>query len=98
MKKKKKKDPICTWCEEPVTKDDERAPIINEVWHRECGIRAIVGTMAHIQGRCSCFAPFNDPEEEDPPGMTRREAARAAAKAADELAEKMSRMSPGGVC
>lgn len=42
--------------------------------HRECAIRNIVGSVGHIRGTCSCKGGT----EEDPPGMTKRQAAEAA--------------------
>lgn len=42
--------------------------------HWECAARAVLGSVGHQQGRCGCYGGT----EEDPPGMTRREAARAA--------------------
>jgi hypothetical protein len=42
--------------------------------HRECLVRMVVGSVGHQLRRCSCFGGG----EEDPPGMTPREAARAA--------------------
>jgi hypothetical protein len=43
-------------------------------WHRECLLRSVVGSVGHQLGRCSCYGG----DEDDPPGMTPREAARAA--------------------
>ena len=44
--------------------------------HRECFLRRIVGSVGHQQGTCSCYGG----QEEDPPEMTKREAALAATK------------------
>lgn len=44
------------------------------VQHRECLLRHVVGSVGHQLGKCSCFGG----DYEDPPGMTKREAARAA--------------------
>jgi hypothetical protein len=46
--------------------------------HRECGIRRTVGSVGHQTGRCTCFV-HNGEAYDDPPEMTRRQAARAAA-------------------
>lgn len=43
-------------------------------WHQECTIRSIIGSVGHQEKRCSCFGGT----EEDPEGMTKREAAKAA--------------------
>lgn len=45
--------------------------------HLECQLRNIFGSVGHIEGRCSCAGG----DEEDPPGLSRREAARAAVAA-----------------
>jgi hypothetical protein len=68
--------PDCIHCGEPVTEQDRRFTYANgPVVHAECDLRAIAGSVGHQLGRCSCFGG----DEEDPPGMTKREAARAAA-------------------
>lgn len=43
-------------------------------YHRECFLRSIFGSVGHQLGTCSCEGGH----DEDPPGMTKREAARAA--------------------
>lgn len=50
---------------------DDGAP-----FHRACFFRTTIGSVAHLQKRCSCYIPGST--EEDPPGMTRRQAAQAA--------------------
>lgn len=42
--------------------------------HRECQMRALFGSVGHQQGQCACYGGT----QEDPPGMTAREAAKAA--------------------
>lgn len=44
--------------------------------HSECQCRSIVGSVGHQKGLCSCLG--GPGTEDDPPGMTKREAARAA--------------------
>jgi hypothetical protein len=46
----------------------------SEAWHRECYLRMVVGSVGHQLGRCSCHGGT----EEDPEGMSTREAAAAA--------------------
>ncbi len=82
-------DPLCMWCDEPVAESDLRAlPISGGMMHRECGIRMVLGSVAHLERRCSCFVDIDsrlacmDDPPGDPPGMTRREAARAAVELA----------------
>jgi len=72
----------CAFCEEPIELGDRGCtiPHIEErgasekPYHFECHIRMIVGSLAHQQRRCSCYGGT----EHDPPGMTLRQAARAA--------------------
>lgn len=63
----------CGWCDEPLLPHEERAPFGPE--HYECSLRSIIGSLGHQRGLCSCYGGT----EEDPPGMTRRQAAAAAA-------------------
>lgn len=67
---------ICVWCEEPVLADEQH-PMYGQPMHQECGVRSVAGSVGHIHGECSCFGGT----EEDPKGMTRREAAKAALEA-----------------
>jgi hypothetical protein len=79
----------CLHCDEPVTGDDIVAgasthqPLMKadgtcdfRGLHRECEGRMVFGSVGHQLGRCSCRGC--DGTMEDPPGMTKREAARAA--------------------
>lgn len=47
--------------------------------HRECMARMVLGSVAHIEGRCSCKVP--GAAEGDDPKLTKREAAKAALEA-----------------
>lgn len=71
---------FCQWCEEPVTRREVRfSAVVNsagQVTHFDCSLRSAIGSVGHQMKRCSCYGGT----EEDPPGMTRREAARAAAQ------------------
>ena len=80
-------DTMCAWCDERIDAQDYgyAIPLVRPIdavmtqyRHHECFARCILGSVAHQNRRCSCFVPGS--EEEDPPGMTRREAARAALK------------------
>lgn len=44
--------------------------------HYECGMRLVVGSVGHQNKTCFCFGG----QDEDPPGMTKREAAREATR------------------
>lgn len=71
----------CLHCHEPigvgdrgllrmtVTADGARV----EPLHRECDLRAMVGSLGHVRGRCACYGGT----EEDPPGLSARDAAKA---------------------
>lgn len=64
---------ICVYCEEPILPEDHK-PL--EAWiqrnvHNECLVREIAGSAAHQLGECTCFGGTR----EDPPGMTKRQAA-----------------------
>jgi hypothetical protein len=61
----------CAYCQEPL---DGPLPM-----HPECSFRAVGGSVAHIEQRCSCFVPGS--AEGDPPGLTLREGAHAAVEA-----------------
>ncbi len=67
---------VCTWCDEPVVEGDYG--VINradQLIHYECMIRSACGSVGHQMHKCSCYGGT----EEDPTGMTKREAAKAAA-------------------
>lgn len=71
---------VCIHCDEPVLSSEEREQYANgPIAHRECFARRVIGSLAHIERRCSCYVPGATCT--DPPEMTRREAARAAVKA-----------------
>jgi hypothetical protein len=76
----------CLWCGETVEAGDQGVvmPTIREggasmePLHLECHMRQVVGGVRHIEGRCLCCGGTEEP---DPPGVTRREAARRAERA-----------------
>lgn len=67
----------CKYCDEEIlpgeTVPGERAPNLYDL-HHECAIRIVIGSAAHHLNECLCFGG----SREDPPGMTRRQAARLA--------------------
>lgn len=83
----------CLWCEEPVSAGEraEATVLVSEGgptmrWrHWECAARAALGSVGHQMGRCSCHGGT----EEDPPGLTRRQAAQAAWDLARERPESV---------
>lgn len=81
---------LCLWCEEAVVEGDvgTMQAVVDLVdgqpatssrpSHYECSMRSVIGSVAHLEGRCSCVTP--GAEEGDPAGMSRREAAIAAVR------------------
>lgn len=75
---------ICLWCEEEVEEGDmgTMQAVVGAAGssvrpiHHECSMRSVIGSVAHVEGRCSCFVP--GALEGDDPRLTRRQAARAA--------------------
>lgn len=55
------------------------------VYHVECWVRSVLGSVGHQLGVCSCFTTGVDAYE-DPPGMSLREAAKAACELANQRA------------
>jgi len=70
---------ICQHCEEPILDGELSPQPVNAPMHFECAARGVLGSVAHIERRCSCFVEGS--EEGDPPEMTKRQAARAALEA-----------------
>lgn len=65
----------CLHCEEAIVEGD--IGTVNyggQIMHYECGMRGVIGSVGHQNRTCSCYGGT----EEDPPGMTRRQAAQAA--------------------
>jgi hypothetical protein len=63
----------CGYCTEKILPGEEDP--WNADRHLECGLRSAVGSAAHQLKECSCFGGTR----EDPPGMSRRDAAKLAA-------------------
>ncbi len=75
----------CFRCGELVLETDKRLyyPGIDQPLHQACYIRPLIGSVAHIEKRCSCFVP--GAEETDDPSLTRRQAAEASLAALERL-------------
>jgi len=70
----------CAWCDEPIDAEDSGVIYSNgPAMHFECFIRSFAGSVAHIERRCPCFVAGS--KDHDDPGLTKREAARAAMRA-----------------
>lgn len=77
----------CGWCEEIIVAGDSGLiiPHIGDEgaeqrpYHRACFLRSCIGSLGHQARTCSCFGG----QMEDPPGLTKRQAAQAAAEYAE---------------
>jgi len=70
----------CIWCDEVIPPTEARHTYANgPAAHRACALRQVIGSVAHLERRCSCYVP--GATEGDPDGLTRREAAEAAVQA-----------------
>lgn len=69
--------PPCLWCNEPILCRDLRHSLLPD-FHYACALRQVIGSIGHIQGKCGCFVK-DGPTEDDPPGLTRRQAAQLVA-------------------
>ena len=67
---------LCGFCGEPI--DGPECPLQGspQHLHQECGIRLVIGSVAHLERRCGCYVAGS--EEGDPPHLTLRQAAHAA--------------------
>ncbi len=72
----------CAHCDEPIEIKDQGMMIDNFgepsvlPWHLDCFLRSVVGSVGHLNKKCHCFGGT----EEDPPNMSKREAASAAVR------------------
>jgi len=77
----------CIWCDEVLLPSDTRHTYANgPSAHRACALRQVVGSVAHLERRCSCYVP--GATEGDPDGLTRRAAAEAAVQAFMRLGQE----------
>ena len=73
----------CQYCEEPIQMGERGVVYANgPVNHIECFMRSLFGSVAHQNKTCACFIPGST--EADPPGLSLREAAREALRAAGQ--------------
>lgn len=80
------KQRVCARCDEPILPGDPQNGTGQHLFHAECFFRMVMGCVAHIEGRCSCYVPGSN--DHDPEGMTLREAARAAVRAWEKRERK----------
>lgn len=70
----------CVWCREAIAAGERCWRFANgPLAHRVCAFRQVVGSVAHVERRCSCYVA--SATDGDPEGLTRREAAEAAVQA-----------------
>lgn len=67
----------CLWCEEMVAQGDLRHSLVPGT-HYACAVRAVAGSVGHQQGKCGCYVK-DGTAEDDPPQLSKRQAARLAA-------------------
>lgn len=70
----------CLFCETPIAEGDNgvmMAAVDKGGWkmvplHKECNLRMVVGSIAHLEHRCPCYGGHDG----DPVGVSKREAAK----------------------
>lgn len=67
----------CLWCDEAVMPGDMMHALLPG-YHYACAMRVGSGSIGHLQERCSCYVQ-DGTHEDDPPGITKRQAARLVA-------------------
>lgn len=96
---------LCVYCDEPVLEGErveeryvvvQQTPLSREtkevmcdvrLIHFECAARGTLGSVGHQLRKCSCWGGTED----DPPHMTKRQAAQAALQLAHSLANHFVR-------
>lgn len=67
----------CPWCLEDVLPGERFTATMNgERFHQECMARQVIGPVAHLERRCSCYVLGS--EVSDDPSLSKRDAAREA--------------------
>ena len=67
----------CLWCDELVMPGDLMHSLLSG-YHYACALRTALGSIGHVHGTCSCYVT-DGTHEDDPPGLTKRQAARMVA-------------------
>lgn len=69
---------ICLHCREEIAAGDRIMPFNNGdvLMHFACGMRGVIGSVAHLERRCSCYCAGSS--EADPAELSPRQAAEAA--------------------
>jgi len=64
----------CFYCDEEMVDGEALTDTRPERFHRECLVRIVSGSVGHQMHECECYGGTRG----DPPGLSLREAARAA--------------------
>ena len=64
----------CSYCGDLIEEHDIGTLAEGRLLHYECSMRLAVGSIGHQAGECSCHGG----DQDDPPGLTRHEAAMVA--------------------
>lgn len=70
---------ICQFCSEPITEAEQELSTPKfggAALHLECGFRAMLGSLAHLNHSCGCYVAGSTAG--DPEDMTPRQAAKLA--------------------
>jgi len=67
----------CLWCGELVVPGDLMHSLLPG-FHYACALRSTLGPIGHLQRTCGCYVK-DGTAESDPPGLTKRQAARLVA-------------------
>ena len=85
----------CRYCEEAVRQGDDGWFLYDgTILHRECNLRMAVGSVAHQEGRCTCFGGTANDEVD---GMTVRQGAQAALEYFEAHGPVVGRLDHAGV-
>lgn len=91
---------FCYYCEEYIGAQDygvmmptidAKGACVLRGQHRECFLRAIIGSVAHVKKHCSCFG--GSEKDGDPPNMTKRQAAVEAVREHEKLMKDVKPLS-----
>lgn len=66
----------CFYCDEAVLATDLSETVGGRTVHVECAARAVIGSLAHLMRRCTCYG--GTASDADEPTISRREAAKRA--------------------
>ena len=78
---------ICIRCEEIILPHEVMPDFKECREHWECMMRSIAGSVAHQQGRCSCYGGMGEDDE----NLSARENARAAARYYLDTQDKLAK-------